>query len=94
MKKKKQEELPAMIGDGVELKMIPAIEQLASEYVEIRDERVALTQKENEAKARLLAAMHDHNVMDYKYDDYQVFVTASQETVIVKRNDGDGIGME
>lgn len=61
---KKQTEIP-----GTEAPSIPAVEEAAEEYRAIRDERMALSEKETSAQAALVAAMTSHNLTSYRYED-------------------------
>lgn len=51
---------------GTEQKSIKEIDDAAEAYVEIRDKRMALTKKEVEAQATLVAAMAKHNLTAYR----------------------------
>ena len=55
MSKARQIRIPS-----TEPKTIALIEEVAVEYCEARDERMALTKKEVELQARLVAAMQEH----------------------------------
>ena len=74
---------------GMERKGIKEIEKLADRYAEIRDERMALTESEVDAKAKLIDAMHKHNQTEYVFEDDGYTVTveikATDETVKVRR---------
>lgn len=50
-------------------KKVKAVETAAQAYVKIRDERMALTKKEVEAKAVLTDAMEKNNLEVYRFDD-------------------------
>ena len=82
----KQEEMP-IEGEGVSKPKIKAIDRAADKYVEIRDERMALTDKEIDAKAVLLNAMHEHGLTEYQYGDMKVVVKPGKENVKVKTVD-------
>ena len=60
---KKQKELP-----GIEKPVIKEIEDAADEYVEVRDKRMSLTEREVEKRAALIGVMRAHKVKSYKYD--------------------------
>lgn len=76
-------------GEGVAPKKIPAVEKAASKYVGIRDERMALTKKEVDARAVLINAMHEANVAIYRFDDLEVKLKAGEEKVKVRTVDED-----
>jgi len=77
--KPKQKDLP-----GMEERKIPDLHAAAEDYAEIRDERMALTEKEVPAKANLLELMHKHGKETYKYEDVEISVVHEEETVKVK----------
>ena len=58
----------------MEKPVIKEIEDAAEHYVTIRDKRMALTEKECEAQAELLAAMKAHKLDSYRYDERIVSV--------------------
>ncbi len=60
---------------------IPEIDTAASEYVEVRDARMALTTK----KDVLLELMKKHKQKVYDYDGFQVLLVPGDVTVKVKR---------
>ena len=95
MPPKMTEDLPGVEGEGVAQKKIPAVTKAANRYVEVRDARKALTDKEVDAKAVLLNAMHEHGLTIYRFDDYIVELKNGKENVKVKSADdaeGDGEG--
>lgn len=61
--------------EGTERKAIPAIRKAAETYVEIRDERMELTEREVEANEKLVQVMTKHDVVDYTDEDAQIRVT-------------------
>lgn len=83
--KRKQPELPAMKGKGVESVQIDEIDDIAQEYVGARDERMAILEKEVAAKARLKTAMDSHGLKTYKFDGLLVTVEPGEEVIKVKR---------
>lgn len=91
------EDLPGIEGEGVAQKKIPAVTKAANRYVEVRDQRMALTDKEVDAKAVLLNAMHENGLTIYRFDDYIVQIKEGKENVKVKsaddaESDGEGEG--
>jgi hypothetical protein len=48
---------------------VAEIDLLASEYVKVRNERMSLTEEETEAQDRLRAAMREHSLTTYEYDE-------------------------
>ena len=63
-KKPKQTEIP-----GVERKKVAELDRAAELYVEARDERMELTEKEVAARDALIAVMKKHSLSIYKDDD-------------------------
>src|SRR5688572_4730634 len=84
-KPRRQPDLPAMEGPGVEQKQIIEIDEIADEYVVARDERMAQLEKEVAAKARLKAVMVKHTLKVYDYDGYIVEIEPGEETIKVKK---------
>lgn len=89
MARPKQEDLPKMEGEGVAQKRILALDVLADKYVEARDERMALGEKEKIAKANLIAKMDELGITEYRYGDHKVQILPGKENVKVKNVDGD-----
>lgn len=79
---------------GMERKGIREIELAAEEYVEHRDKRMAVLEKEIEAKAKLMAAMKKSGQTSYQFEEdnelFTVDLVSSDETVKVKRTKADG----
>jgi hypothetical protein len=70
----------------------PAIESAAADYVEVRDERMALTKKEVAAREVLRAAMKQAGITIYECDgeDFTVeLIPAQEEKVKVTRREAD-----
>jgi hypothetical protein len=63
MARKKQADLP-----GMERKTIREVNDAAEAYVDVRDERMKLTEKEVEAKQALISAMQKHELSVYRDD--------------------------
>jgi hypothetical protein len=54
---------------GTERTEVPEVEQAAEAYREVRDERSAMSKKEAQKKAELLAVMRAHKLKLYRYHD-------------------------
>jgi hypothetical protein len=82
--KKKQTEIP-----GTQPDKIPEIETAAAAYVEARDERMSLTEREVARREELEAAMTKHGLTEYAYEDgeerYRVELTATEVKARVRR---------
>jgi hypothetical protein len=61
---KQQTEIP-----GTERAVIAEVEEACEDYRLLRDQRMALSEKEAEAKARLIDRMKAHSVKAYRYAD-------------------------
>lgn len=61
---KRQTQIP-----GTERLEISDVTEAAEEYRLVRDERMALSTKEAEAKKKLISTMQSHNLSAYRYDD-------------------------
>src|SRR5262245_14980556 len=85
--KLRPQELPEMNGPGVGQVNVPEIDRAAERYVEARDERMAMTPKEVEAKKKLLELMKKHQLRVYRFDDRIVEIVHKDEAVKVKKAD-------
>lgn len=83
--KRKQPDLPEITGPGVAAVQIDEIDNLAEEYVDVRDRRMALTKEEVPAKAALKAAMDKHSLKVYEYDSVIVEIEPGEDTVKVRK---------
>ena len=104
-KKARQIRIPSM-----EPATIKVLEECAAEYVDVRDQRMALTKQEVELKAKLMAAMQENEAAleqdadgnrYYKCRDsveptYTVVLEHKQDNVKVKKDadDSEGAGGE
>lgn len=69
---------------GMEDAKIAAIENLALDYAELRDERVALSAREVDLKQKLIDKMHALGKTEYKRNGVQVKLTVEKEGVKVR----------
>jgi hypothetical protein len=75
------------------VKIIPEVDEAALKYADIRDERMALTKQEVEAREELLRIATEHKITDtYKSDeaDLEVIVSSKQKVKVKRAKDGDG----
>ena len=86
---KRQADLPAMLGKGVEKPSIAEIDEAAEEYMKWRDKRMAITPEEVQSKKTLLELMLKHKLDTYEFDDKVVTVERKPETVRVKSAEKD-----
>lgn len=72
--------------DGMAPPSIPDIDAAAESYADLRDQRMALLQREVAAKQSLLGLMKQHKQSTYRTaDGIDVTVESKEETVKVKR---------
>lgn len=83
-------------GVGVAPLKIPAIDKAARAYISVRDDRMALTEKECAAKTKLVEVVHEHEQaigrnpkgeLLYRFDDLQVTLKGGKENVKVRSVD-------
>ena len=65
----KTDDLPGVEGEGVAPKRIKALDNACGKWRAIVAERQLLTEKECEARDKVLALMHEHGVTKYHYYD-------------------------
>jgi hypothetical protein len=66
------------------------LHSLAEDYVDIRDQRIALNKEEKPLKDNLLAAMHKHGKSHYKHNGLEITVVHENEKVKLKlKKDSD-----
>lgn len=70
--------------EGTAPPSIPAIDQAAETYIEVRDERAALSKQEAEAQTALEAVMRDNQLTRYEYDG-KIVIASSTTKIAVKR---------
>jgi hypothetical protein len=97
-KRPKQPDLPDLKGPGVAPEQFKDIESIADDYVEVRDERMTLTNREVTLRTALGQVMHEHSLTVYRYDGFEVTVKPPEgEKVSVKKikeepdDDGEGV---
>lgn len=82
----RQQQLP-----GVEDRKIAAIENLAMDYAEIRDQRQELNKEEAKLKQGLIDLMHSKKLKEYKRGNISVKLKIEEETVKVRVFDDDEV---
>ena len=94
--------------DLIEDRAIKPLEEAASDYADIRDERMRLTEQETGLKARLLSLMKKYRKTTYDRDGVHIEIVHEEETVKVRvkkldaggedtpddENAGDQVGAE
>ncbi len=86
-----QEEMP-YTGEGVERKTIKPLEEAIDAWEVVKKKRMALTEKEIEAKAAVRVLMEKHGLEIYRYDEGHEVILASN--VKVRKVDQEGSGSE
>ena len=88
--RRKQQSLPGIAPQTD----IPAVEDAAAAYVEIRNERMELTKREKELKVALLVVCTEHNVERYTYvgedEEEMVVKVKTKQKVTVRKASSDG----
>lgn len=71
---------------GMENRAIEPLQNAAVEYADIRDERIALNQRESQLKKRIKALMHEHKLDHYAFDgvDIELIPPDGEESVKVR----------
>ncbi len=99
MAKRPEQSEIAINGVGVAPIKIPAIDKAARAYVSVRDDRMALTEKECAAKTKLVEVVHANEMaigrnpkgeVVYRFDDLQVVLKGGKENVKVRSVDSPG----
>ena len=90
-KRAKDQHLP-----GMEPKVDKSIHRAIEEYVEARDQRMALTRVEVEKRNHLLSVMKAAGIVDYDVDHHEAHI-ATEETIkakLIRAGDEDESGAE
>jgi hypothetical protein len=69
---------------GMEDHAIKALEDVAAQYAEIRDERMELTRREHETKTLALKLMKKYDKTIYRHDGIEITVVPGEDDVKVK----------
>jgi len=69
---------------GMEDSAIGPLEAVAASYAEIRDERMALTQRESELKKTARALMHKYHKQIYRRNGIEIMLVEGEEDVKVR----------
>jgi hypothetical protein len=69
---------------GMEDHAIPALEKIAQEYADIRDQRMELTLQERALKTTAIAAMHKHGRTSYEHDGVTIRLVPGEEKLKVQ----------
>ena len=78
----KQRYLPTLEPDS-----IPAIDKLADDYCDLRDERMRLWQQEMDKQALLQAKMKEWNLTTYEYDGRIVKIEGVEKVRVKKKKE-------
>ena len=76
----------------METPRIPELTDAAEKYADIRDKRMALTDKEVDAKTKVMTLMKEHKLEAYRDDDLLVTFENKEniKVKIKKEKDGEG----
>lgn len=69
---------------GMEDHAITALEDVAHEYAEIRDQRIELNRQESALKSKAMNLMHRHEKTTYRHGGVEIKVIAGEEDIKVK----------
>src|SRR5215813_13445957 len=75
----RNQELP-----GLENRLLKPLENVATEYAEIRDERIALTEREVALKREALNLMRKYNKTVYRSNGVEIVVVPGEDSVRLK----------
>lgn len=82
---KKQSDLPAMTGDGVEEKRIKPLDDAIDTYEDAKDKRITLTEKETETRTKVQDMMAKHGVKKYRRDSTLYTLDPKLKTTKIKQ---------
>lgn len=85
--RKRQKHLPTM-----EPPSIPEIDKAAEEYVEARDERMAMTEREVDTHDTLLSLMRENGLTSYEFDDHTVTLETKAKCRVKRKKDPEAEG--
>ena len=93
---KKQPDLPAMTGAGVESVDYPEINAAADQVMELGTQRSNVSSALKTAKGTLREMMHSHKLTCYEFDGKVVTLKPKDETetVVVRKKDDDETEVE
>jgi hypothetical protein len=83
------QELPAMVGDGVEVVKIKAVEEAFDELLGHRTRRMNAAEKEQAASAVLVALFHKHNLKVYNYDDKKYTLATIEKVKLAPKEEDE-----
>lgn len=92
-----------LTGKGVERVSIKAVDTAVAKYVKQRDERMALTKKEVEAKTALIKVLRENKdklgadaegTIIYRHDDLLVTLKHGKDDLKVRTEEGENDGSE
>lgn len=63
---------------------IVELKKLALDYVDVRDERMGLTEREVDLKSKILSEMHKHKLETYRSNGVEIRVVKEEEKLKVK----------
>jgi hypothetical protein len=69
---------------GMEERAIKPLEEIAAQYADIRDRRMALSEEEVALKTKAIQLMHKHKKTEYRHDGIEILLVTGDETVKVK----------
>jgi len=84
------QELPGVVGEGVEPVTIKAVDAAFDELIGHRTRRMNAAEKEQAASAVLVALFHKHNLKVYTYDERKYTLAHIEKVKLAPKEDEAG----
>ena len=84
------QELPGVVGEGVEPVTIKAVDAAFDELIGHRTRRMNAAEKEQAASAVLVALFHKHSLKVYVYDEKKYTLKQIEKIKIFKEEEANG----
>jgi hypothetical protein len=84
MKRAKVQELPAMVGPGVEILKDKALDSLGDEFIEVRDKKAKLAEELGLIEDKIKGRMKDKGITTYRFGDQEMSIKPGNDHVKVK----------
>lgn len=81
---RKQDDLPAMTGPGVEQPKFKDLDRLGDKFIEIRDEKAALATKLGEVEKKIADCMAEHSLLKYQFSDQEIVLKPGKNHIKIK----------
>ena len=84
MARPKNQELPGMVGPGVEKFTDKKLDKLGDEFVDLRDQKAKLAEEMTAVEAKILDRMTECDIINYRFSDQLMFVKPGKNHVKIK----------